>query len=308
MSLPTPPVLLIAFNRPAQTRQVFAAIRSARPSRLYVACDGPRAGKAGEREKVLEVRALVREVDWPCEVRTRFLEQNAGCGLGVSAAIDWFLGEAGEGIILEDDCVPEPAFFRFAAIMLERHRHEPRVGLISGSKMAPAFPLEASHAFSRIPACWGWATWRRAWEGYEVRPSEVSADEPWTKHLHRNMVRRLTAALARLRGPEVHTWDYQLMLHLLRRDMLTVVPNDNLVLNIGFDGSGTHFSGQRRPWWVPHAAFDVAENWADHPAIAAHAGYDRYFQAVAHGGCSKFRRMLIKYRRLLRRIFLPHEA
>ena len=109
MSLATPAVLLIAFNRPAQTRQVFAAIRSARPARLYLACDGPRAGKAGEAEKVQQVRALAQEVDWPCEVSTRFLDQNVGCGHGPAGAIEWFLSAAGEGIILEDDCVPEPA-------------------------------------------------------------------------------------------------------------------------------------------------------------------------------------------------------
>ena len=36
------PVILLVFNRPAQTRRVFAAIQEARPSRLYVAADGPR--------------------------------------------------------------------------------------------------------------------------------------------------------------------------------------------------------------------------------------------------------------------------
>jgi hypothetical protein len=90
--------------------------------------------------------------------------------------------------------------------------------------------------------------------------------------------------------------------------MLTVIPDDNLVLNIGFDGSGTHFSGQHRPWWVPQAAFDVAESWEDRSPIIPHVGYDRYFQAVAHGGCGKFYRMLIKHIRLLRGLLLPREA
>ena len=308
MSLVTPAVLLIAFNRPAQTRQVFAAIRDARPARLYLACDGPRPGKAGEVEKVQQVRALAQEVDWPCEVSTRFLDQNVGCGHGPAGAIDWFLSAAGEGIILEDDCVPQPAFFRFAAVMLERYRLEPRVGLIGGSKMAPPVSLGSSYGFSRIPSCWGWATWRRAWDGYDIRPTQISAEESWTKHFHRKTVRNLTAAVDGLRGNDVHAWDYQFMLHLLRKDMLTVIPDDNLVLNIGFDGSGTHFSETRRPWWVPHAAFDVNEAWDELPPIAPHAGYDRYFQAVAHGGCGKFYRMLIKHVRLLRRVFFPKEA
>lgn len=305
---PTPAVLLIAFNRPEMTCRVFEAIRQARPTRLFIACDGPRSGKPGEVQKVEEVRAIARKVDWPCDVRTRFHEHNVGCGRGPADAITWFLAEAGEGVILEDDCVPEPAFFRFAAVMLERYRDEPKVGIISGSKMAPPVSLGASYGFSRLASCWGWATWRRAWDGYGLSPVPVSADEPWTKHFHRKMVRNLTAAVAGLRGTDVHAWDYQFMLHLLRNDMLTVIPDDNLVLNIGFDGSGTHFTDNRRPWWVPHAAFDTAESWAERPPISPHVGYDRYFQAVSHGGCGKFYRMLIKYGRLLRRFLKPGTA
>jgi hypothetical protein len=307
MRLPVPAVLLIAFNRPASTYRVFEAIRRAQPARLFIACDGPRSGKPGEAELVGEVRAISRQVDWPCEVRTRYLEHNVGCGKGPADAIAWFLAEAGEGVILEDDCVPEQAFFRFSAVMLDRYRDNPRVGLISGSKMAPPVSLGASYGFSRIASCWGWATWRRAWDGYDIRPAQVSPDEPWVKYLHPRMVRTLAQAIAS-QGLESHAWDYQFLIQLLRRDMLTVVPNDNLVLNIGFDGSGTHFAENTRPWWVPHASFDVGINWDDSPPVVAHIGYDRYFQASSHGGARKLYRTLLKYRRLFWRFLRPHEA
>lgn len=308
MRLPTPAVLLIAFNRPASTQRVFAAIRQARPARLFIACDGPRPDKPDEALRVEEVRAIARQVDWPCEVRTRYLGHNAGCGQGPADAITWFLAEAGEGVVLEDDCVPEPAFFRFAAVMLERYRDEPKVGMISGSKMAPPIALGAAYGFSRLASCWGWATWRRAWDGYDLRPAQVSQDEAWTRYFHPKMVRNLARAVGGPHGVATHAWDYQFMLHLLRKGMLTVIPDDNLVLNIGFDGSGTHFTDDRRPWWVPHAAFDVAQPWAEHAPLSPHAGYDRYFQAVSHGGCGKFYRMVLKYDRLLRRFLRPGSA
>jgi hypothetical protein len=303
-----PPVLLIAFNRPEPTRLVFAAIRRAQPARLFIACDGPRENKPGEADKVGQVRAIASQVDWPCEVRTRFLDRNIGCGHGPAEAIAWFLQEAGEGVILEDDCVPEPAFFRFAAVMLERHRDDERIGLIAGTKMAPAVDLGCSHGFSRIPACWGWATWRRAWEGYQVHPSPVAPDEPWTQHLHRKTVRNLTKAVAEQEGAAAHAWDYQFMLHMLRNDMFTVVPNHNLVLNIGFDGSGTHFADSTRPWWVPRKSFDTGVSWGDVPAVLASAEFDRCFQAVAHGGSSKLFRSWLKWNRRLRAFFRPDEA
>ena len=304
----TPAVLLIAFNRPEPTCAVFEAIRRARPSRLFFACDGPREGKPGESAKVDAVRSLVRQVDWPCDVRTRFLDRNVGCGHGPADAIAWFLDEAGEGVILEDDCVPEPAFFRFASIMLERHRHDLRVGLIAGTKMVPALDFGASHGFSRVPACWGWATWRRAWRGYQMHPAPIVSSEAWTRHLHRKTVRNLTQVVAEQQGAAAHAWDYQFMLHLLRADMLTLVPNHNLVLNIGFDGSGTHFAGNKRPWWVPRKSFDVQSTWADVPPVRASDAFDREFQAVAHGGSSKLYRSWLKWKRRIRSYLRPEEA
>jgi hypothetical protein len=308
MGLLVPPVLIIAFNRPDSTRRVFSAVRAAKPSKLFLACDAARPGKAGEAARVAEVRALVDAVDWPCEVRTKFPESNLGCGLGVSTAITWFLGEAGEGIILEDDCLPAPAFFRFCAVMLGRYRDDVRIGLVSGAKMAPSVDLGHPYGFSRIFACWGWATWRRAWEGCQLHPPPIAFGEGWQSNLHRRTVRKLTQAIAEQAAAPAHSWAYPCMLHMLRKDMLTVVPNHNLVLNIGFDGSGAHFAGNSRPWWVPRQSFDTGDTWGEAPPVRASAEFDRYFQATAHGGSSKLFRGWLKWKRRIRTFFRPDEA
>ena len=106
-------VLFLVFNRPDTTRQVFEAIRQAKPPRLYVAADGPREGKLGEVERVKEVRTIATAVDWPCEVKTLFRDKNLGCKKGVSSAITWFFEQEKQGIILEDDCLPHLDFFSF---------------------------------------------------------------------------------------------------------------------------------------------------------------------------------------------------
>ena len=284
------------------------AVREARPDRLFFACDGPRAHKPGEAALVAGVRGLVCLVDWPCEVQVRFPDSNLGCAVGVSSAISWFLEEVGEGIILEDDCLPTPAFFRFCATMLERYRDDVRIGLVSGSKMAPSVDFGADYGFSRIFACWGWATWLRAWHGYQLHPSAVVPGETWQRNLHRKTVGNLSRAVADQKPDKAHTWDYQCMLHLLRKDMLTVVPNRNLVLNIGFDGSGTHFGVNMRPWWVPRKSFDVQSTWVEAPPVRVSAAFDREFQAVAHGGCSKLFRSWLKWKRRIRSFFRPQEA
>jgi len=309
MGLPVPPVLIIAFNRPDSARRVFSAVRAAKPAKLFLACDAARPGKAGEAERVAEVRALVDAVDWPCEVRTKFPESNLGSGLGVSSAITWFLGEAGEGVILEDDCLPTPAFFRFAATMLERHRDDPRIGLIAGSNMAPLVDLPASHGFSRVTSCWGWATWKRTWDRFTFIPEPVREDEPWTRRLHPNAVDFLRRKFQAIADGKVRTvWDYQFMVQALRAGQLTVVPGRNLILNIGFDGTGTHFGKGGRPWAAPAFAYDPADDWSDQPPVVADERYDRHYLTSGHRGSSKLMRQVLKWRILWARRRRPADA
>jgi len=309
MGLPVPPVLIIAFNRPDSARRVFSAVRAAKPAKLFLACDAARPGKAGEAERVAEVRALVDAVDWPCEVHTKFPESNLGSGLGVSSAITWFLGEAGEGVILEDDCLPTPAFFRFAATMLERHREDPRIGLIAGSNMAPLVDLPASHGFSRVTSCWGWATWKRTWDRFTFIPEPVREDEPWTRWLHPNAVDFLRRKFQAIADGKVRTvWDYQFMVQALRAGQLTVVPGRNLILNIGFDGTGTHFGKGGRPWAAPAFAYDPADDWSDQPPVVADERYDRHYLTSGHRGSSKLMRQVLKWRILWARRRRPADA
>ena len=309
MGLPVPPVLIIAFNRPDSARRVFSAVRAAKPAKLFLACDAARPGKAGEAERVAEVRALVDAVDWPCEVRTKFPESNLGSGLGVSSAITWFLGEAGEGVILEDDCLPTPAFFRFAAALLERHRDDPRIGLIAGSNMAPLVDLPASHGFSRVTSCWGWATWKRTWDRFTFIPEPVREDEPWTRRLHPNAVDFLRRKFQAIADGKVRTvWDYQFMVQALRAGQLTVVPGRNLILNIGFDGTGTHFGKGGRPWAAPAFAYDPADDWSDQPPVVADERYDRHYLTSGHRGSSKLMRQVLKWRILWARRRRPADA
>lgn len=299
MAIKSPPVLLVAFNRPDTTAKVFAAIRAARPARFFFACDGPRPGKPGEAERVEEVRRIAAQVDWPCDFQTRFLTENLGCGRGVSSAIEWFLGEAGEGIILEDDCLPTPAFFPYAAIMLERYRHDERVGVISGTNMAPEVSLPSDHAFSRITACWGWATWRRTWEGFRLTPAMVRRDEPWVGSFGGRFFRVIENSFRRIHAGDTHTWDYQLLVQMLRAGQLTVIPRRNLILNIGFGGSGTHFTGVGRPWWAPDRAEDFHGEWSGEAEVTPCELFDLHYKVSSHAAGGKWLRSWLKLRRKL---------
>lgn len=241
----TPSVLLLAFNRPDLARKVFAAIRAAQPARLFIAVDGAREQKAGEAALVAETRNLAHLVDWPCEVHTRFLEENLGCKQAVSTAINWFFQHVEEGVILEDDCEPNASFFVFCARMLALYRCDERVGMVSGNNFRPESEWrDEGHEFSRFTFIWGWATWRRAWRRFDASLGgwpRLEADGWLVERFRRpEAAKRWREIFDRCHSGASDTWDYPWTYTCWRAGFWSVVPPCNLVSNIGFDSRGTH--------------------------------------------------------------------
>lgn len=242
------PVLFIIFNRPDTTAKVFEAIRQARPPRLYIAADGPRATRQGEAQHCAETRRIVEAVDWPCEVKTLFRTENLGCKMAVSGAITWFFDNEEQGVILEDDCLPDPTFFDYCDELLDRHKDDPRVMCISGDNFLPADVRRGvtdSYYYSAFVHIWGWASWRRAWKGYDVSMSKWSprvGEQLLGKVFPDNApLRRIwTNTFTRTAAGEVGTWDYQWVFHCWMSGGLSCMPAHNLISNIGFDERATH--------------------------------------------------------------------
>ena len=240
----TVPVLLLVFNRTDLTRRVFQRIREAKPAMLFIAADGPRCYREHDSRHCEDVRLEVSKIDWPCEVHRLYQDSNLGCKAAVSTAISWFFEHVEEGIILEDDCLPDPSFFPYCAELLERYRDEPRVAMISGSQLLSGKELQhrpASYYFSKYPNIWGWATWRRTWRNYDVTLSEWNGDSGSLRRIANGRVRRRFARrFEAVKAGCIDTWDYQLVHHCLTTDSLCVTPTVNLVENIGFDARATH--------------------------------------------------------------------
>lgn len=218
---------------------VLERLRAVQPAQLFVHCDGPRQGVEGEAEKVEAVRAAVQSIDWPCEVKTLFRDQNLGLRAGVSNALNWFFEAVPAGIVLEDDCLPDPSFFPFCAEMLERYAETDKVMHIGGSNVAEPVTraLAESYFFSQFTFVWGWASWRRAWakmslqlEGFEdfVRQHEIQSltDAPMAQAY---MLEKFRATQA----GENNSWAYAWAYSVLKNNGLSIVPRVNLVQNTG---------------------------------------------------------------------------
>ncbi len=240
------PILFTIFNRTDTTGRVFEQIRKLQPKYLYVAADGAREHKEGEAERCQQTRDLVlKNIDWDCEVKTLLRDHNLGCKVAMSSAITWFFENVEMGIILEDDCLPHPSFFNYMKELLEKYRHDDRVMLISGQHTQSGTRRgSASYYFSRYPHIWGWGSWKRAWAKYDVKTTKLpdfkqqnqianlfdnpAEQEFWMKNfqvVHDN---------------QLDTWDYQWVFTIFSNSGLCILPNVNLISNIGFQANATH--------------------------------------------------------------------
>ena len=241
----TSPVLFLIFNRPETTQQVFSAIRKAKPPRLYVAADGPRSDYPNEDEKCEHSRKIAKNVDWDCEVKTLFRDQNIGCRLAVGQAIYWFFEQEPEGIILEDDCLPSQSFFWFCQEMLEYFRNDKAVGVICGFYSNELeYKPSASFFFSRYLRVWGWAGWRRSNEGYDSNINLlIEKQNTWKKDIFSHtdifLKRYWQDMFEEVGSGKIDTWDIQLQYLLWQKKQQVIVSSKNLVQNIGW-AQGAH--------------------------------------------------------------------
>ncbi len=238
-------VVLILFRRPELTAKVFERIGDARPPKLFLIADGPRLGNAEDARLCEEARAVVERVDWPCDVVRDFAEQNLGLKRRIPSGLDRVFAEVREAIILEDDCLPHPSFFPYCEELLARYRDDERVVHISGSQLLPQPPTEGSYHFSRGPAVWGWATWRRAWRLFDADLTDWHAK---SRRERKAELRRMFEEEAEQRhwafvwdhSREIDNWDAQWSYVALSRGLLSINPNRNLITNVGFGDEATN--------------------------------------------------------------------
>ncbi len=303
------PVLILAFNRPDRLQNILESVRAGGTQRLYLSLDGPRPGHERDHENCSAVRRLIDQQTWAEHIVVNAFDENQGCGLGVSKGITWFFSQVEEGIILEDDCLPAPTFFRYAADLLGHFRADERVMMITGSDFSGirrGKRLAANHYSYRFVqhACiWGWATWRRAWKHYDIAmPSwpeakasglleSIFPDPDWRRYWERKM-----DGMHRGRRD---TWDYAWMFACLSRHALTVAPTSNQISNIGDGPEATHTGQGNNPLMrLPVSPLDFPLRHP--PFMNADVGYDRILQETLRP--PKWRRRLRKWGGMLEKL------
>lgn len=277
-------VLFLVFNRLDTTKQVFEAIRQAKPPRLYIAADGARETKEGEAEKVQAVRDYVMEnIDWDCEVKTLFREKNLGCKYAVSGAITWFFENEEQGIILEDDCLPSQSFFWYCESLLNHYGEDKRIFSISGNlrenyEVPSGGSVYKSHFFNM----WGWATWRHQWQKYSVDYFDTEGVEFLNNCSFLNYmggIRYWIDIFNKMKGESINTWDYQATFLSFSETLYNLYPSVNLVKNLGFGEDATHtFDSKSLASRIGNSDFILTEHLVllDEMVLVDDIFYDEY--------------------------------
>ena len=247
------PVAFLIFNRPDTTEKVFEAIRQARPPKLLVVADGARSDRPGEAEKCRATRAIIDRVDWECEVLTNYSDVNLGCKMRVSSGLDWVFNQVEEAIILEDDCLPDPSFFLFCEKLLNYYREDERIMVISGDNFQFGRKRGGySYYFSRYNHCWGWATWKRAWQHYDIEMKlwQQIRDENLLEYILKKpkAIECWKQIFQATYDEKINSWAYRWTFACWIQNGLTILPNVNLVSNIGFGTEATHTTIDNNPF------------------------------------------------------------
>ncbi|MEN9274751.1 MAG: hypothetical protein Q6J44_08030 [Gloeomargarita sp. DG02_4_bins_56] len=250
MSLQAPVAFLI-FNRPELTQKVFQVIRQVAPKRLFIIADGARDDQ--EVFVCQQTRAVVEQIDWDCSVERDYAETNLGCRHRVSSGLNWVFAQTERAIILEDDCLPNYSFFRFCDELLERYQDQERVMAITGNNHQRGREVTPySYYFSKYFHCWGWATWSRAWQYYDVEMKlwpefRDGGYVEWvsdSKYEHRYWLQKFE----QMYQGKIDTWDYPFMFACFSQSGLVATPRVNLVSNLGFGKQATHTHNPKSPF------------------------------------------------------------
>ena len=248
------PILLLVWKRPDKTKKIINAISKIKPKYLYVSGDGARKNNKKEVIKVSETRDIVKNsINWPCDTKFQFSDENKGCKRGVVDGINWFFKNVEYGIIIEDDCLPHKNFFYFCSELLDFYKDDQRIWSIGGNNFQDGIKRsEGSYYFSRYTHSWGWATWKRCWEKYDADLKN------WPKFKKSGLLKTTIEESKELNYWQViwdkiylfnepDTWDYQWQFTCMMNGGLIIEPNQNLVENIGFDNEATHTKTGKSP-------------------------------------------------------------
>ena len=292
------PVALFVYNRPEHTAKVLEQLRKnflASETTVFVFGDGPKAGASpDDHDKIKSVRDVVKSATGFREIKSFFSNENRGIGRSMISGISQVLSEHDRIIVLEDDILTAPNFLNFCNQSLDKYSDDENVIHISGF-MYPLESILPDTFFLPSVACWGWATWARAWKFYEADTSillekidaagkEDSFDLGKTYPYYELLQRQLNC------NESNFDWDIHWYASVFLKNGISLYPGKSLASNIGMDGSGTHWK-QSEDFKVDldESNVDKKFSFPEMPEVDARITEEvkKYFGSLSNPGLAK---------------------
>lgn len=215
-------------------------------SNVFVFADGPKENATeADISKIVEVRKLFEPLSNKLNVTLRFSEINRGLTTSIVSGITEIINQYEKVIVVEDDLELSPGFLKYMNDALNLYENEERVMHIGGY-MVPHNKNLPETFFLRAPTIWGWGTWKRAWNKFEVdagillKQLEEKFGKDFSYELNVNGTYNYTKQLNDIAAGKLDTWDIQWAASIYLHEGLCLHPNNSLSRNNGFDGSGVH--------------------------------------------------------------------
>ena len=249
------PIVFFIYRRLETAIKVLEAIRKAKPTKIYVVADGPKSD-----EEIIECqntrKSVEKNIDWNCDVVKIYSDINLGCAQRIKTGLDLVFKREKKAIILEDDTLPSSSFFKFCEFCLNRYDDDQTVYHISGCNFFPnSSEATSSYHLTSIVNIWGWATWSRAWNNYDLQMKSWNSQDKLSFLKHWCTTKQQlqdTYAMFNLHceNTDPWTWDYQWVYTCWLNNGLSIIPSKNLVQNLGMGPKGTHnkFEKQQCPY------------------------------------------------------------
>lgn len=239
------PLLVIGYQRTESVVTILESALSSGITRLFISVDYPAKPDSHSIEVYQQITKIVAQYNHKFQMlKSRFLESNQGCALHVLSSIDWAFEFVDELVILEDDCIPSPAFFDFVRDGLSLMKSHSDIVLICGTQHIPRQINSGQFYKSKYALTWGWATNHSSWEVIKLNMSAASSRTPLNlRNFNAGVIYWQEGARRAYKG-YVDVWDTPLVNYLQTSDKYALLPSENLISNIGNDLAATHMSGE----------------------------------------------------------------
>lgn len=234
------PILLLFYNRVDFLKKQINILKKIKTKKIYIHVDGPKDHV--DKIKCDNIKKLVKKNNWNSRVEYIFQNKNLGCTPASIYAIDYCFRKEKQLIILEDDCIPNTSFFKFADVLLKKYFKNKKIMGISGSSFYNDNEIKKdTYFFTRIASTWGLALWKRSWDSFDrnITGIERFYDSDYAKTLF-NSTHIKDYWFDKFRFSKKNNlkfgWEYIFAYSVFKNKGLFIYPKKNLISNIGHQG------------------------------------------------------------------------